>query len=122
MEFFRDFLRNRHLGQVAFGLQRLTGILLAIYLLPHVLLNGTALVAGPEAFDALARSLDTPFVHGVELLVILGVVVHGFNGLRILLVDFLAVTRLQQRLLGVMALLGCLAMLYALWRYSGKLL
>ncbi|MBI1865241.1 MAG: hypothetical protein HYR98_05875, partial [Nitrospirae bacterium] len=93
-----EFRLNRHAGQWAFGLQRLTGLLLVLYLAPHVLLNGTALLYGPEAYNELAGRLSTPFGHGVELLVIAAVLAHLGNGVRIVLMDFFALSRQQKRI------------------------
>lgn len=98
-----EFRLNRHAGQWAFGLQRLTGLLLVLYLVPHILLNGTALLYGPEAYNELAGRLSTPFAHGVELLVIAAVLAHLSNGVRIVLMDLFALSR-QQR--GITAVFG----------------
>lgn len=96
-----EFRMNRHAGQWAFGLQRLTGLLLVVYLVPHVLLNGTALLYGPEAYNELAGRLSTPLAHGVELLVIAAVLLHLVNGVRIVLMDFFALSRQQRRITAV---------------------
>lgn len=96
-----EFRLNRHAGQWAFGLQRLTGLLLVLYLAPHILLNGTALLYGPEAYNELADRLSTPFAHGVELLVIAAVLAHLSNGVRIVLMDLFALSRQQRRITAV---------------------
>ena len=98
-----EFRLNRHAGQLAFGLQRVTGLLLVLYLAPHVLLNGTALLYGPDAYNELAARLSTPFAHGVELVVIAAVLAHLGNGVRIILMDLFALSRQQKRITIVFA-------------------
>ncbi len=96
-----EFRLNRHAGQWAFGLQRVTGLLLVLYLAPHVLLNGTALLYGPDAYNELAGRLSTPLAHGVELAVIAAVLAHLGNGVRIILMDLFALSRQQKKITAV---------------------
>lgn len=96
-----EFRLNRHMGQWAFGLQRVTGLLLVLYLAPHILLNGTAILYGPEAYNDFAGRLSTPFAHGVELAAIAAVLLHLVNGVRIVLMDLFALSRQQKRITAV---------------------
>ena len=120
MKWLRDFLLNRHEGQPSFGLQRLTGILLALYLIPHVFLNGYALLFGPEKYDASTAMAQK--LHWLELLIILGVAFHLFNGIRIIVVDFLAATRSRKVFFWIAGALTTIVMVYSVWIYIPKML
>lgn len=119
MKWLRDFLLNRHEGQPAFGLQRLTGILLAIYLIPHVYLNGFVLMFGPEKYDASTEMAQK--LHWLELLIILGVAFHMFNGIRIIAVDFFAATRSRKALFWIAGALTVVVMMYSISIYMPKM-
>ncbi len=75
-------------GQWAFVLHRLSGVALALYLLLHVL-DISLVMYGPEGpFNAfLAFYHQWPFRVGL-LMVIVAVIYHAFNGLRIIIMDF----------------------------------
>jgi len=64
--------------------------------LPHILLNSTALFFGRDAYDQLVRRVQTPAWHILDVLVILGVSFHLFNGVRVIMTDFLNVSRSQR--------------------------
>lgn len=120
-EWINDFTLNKHWGQVSFGLQRLTGILLAIYLLPHILLNSSALVFGPKAYTKMTGAVQGPAFHFLELAIILGVAFHLFNGVRLIAVDFLRMTRAQRTLFYWVMVLTMVVMAYSLWIYLPKM-
>lgn len=111
---------NRHEGQPSFGLQRLTGILLAVYLIPHIFLNGYAFLFGPEKYDEAAAMAQK--LHWLEILIILGVAFHMFNGARIIVVDFFSATRSRKALFWVAGALTALTMIYSLYIYVPKML
>jgi succinate dehydrogenase / fumarate reductase cytochrome b subunit len=119
VNWLRDFILNRHEGQPSFGLQRLTGILLAIYLIPHVFLNGYALLFGPEKYNE--ATLAAQKLHWLELLIILGVAFHLFNGVRIIIVDFLSATRSRKLLFWIAGGLTAVVMLYSVYIYIPKM-
>jgi succinate dehydrogenase / fumarate reductase, cytochrome b subunit len=75
-------------GQWAFIFHRMSGVALALFLLLHVI-DISLVMFGPEGpFDAfLVFYHNWPFRIGL-ILVIAGVVYHGLNGLRIILMDF----------------------------------
>jgi len=119
VKWLKDFLLNRHEGQPSFGLQRLTGILLAIYLIPHVFLNGYALFFGAEEYDAATMMAQK--LHWLELLIILGVAFHMFNGVRIIAVDLLALTRSRKPLFWAAGALTVVVMIYSIYIYIPKM-
>jgi succinate dehydrogenase / fumarate reductase cytochrome b subunit len=120
VNWLKDFVLNRHEGQPSFGLHRLTGILLAVYLIPHIFLNGYALLYGAEKYDE--ATLMAQKLHWLELLIILGVAFHMFNGVRIIVVDFFAATRSRKALFWVASALTAITMIYSLWIYVPKML
>jgi len=96
--------RRRQAGTWAFILNRITGIGLTVYLFLHLAVLST-LARGPEAYDrfiALAKS--PPFVAG-ELLVVVGGLYHGLNGLRVACTSFGIGVPQQQRLFFILVAL-----------------
>jgi succinate dehydrogenase / fumarate reductase cytochrome b subunit len=89
--------RWRQAGTWAFILNRLSGIGLTVYLFLHLIVLGT-LARGPEGYDSFVRLAKSPlFVLG-ELLVVVGGLYHGLNGLRIALTSFGVGVAHQRRL------------------------
>lgn len=86
-------------GQWAFFLHRITGVALALYLLLHVF-DISLVMYGPDGpFNAfLIFYHQWPFRIGL-VLIIAGVVYHGLNGLRIILMDFTSWGVRYQRLM-----------------------
>jgi succinate dehydrogenase / fumarate reductase cytochrome b subunit len=89
--------RWRDIGTWAFMLNRLTGIGLTIYLFLHLIVLGT-LARGPEAYDSFIALAKSPLLVLGELLVVVGGLYHGLNGLRVALTSF-GVGVTQQKLL-----------------------
>ena len=66
---------------------RITGVLIFVFLLVHVL--DTSLVrVSPEAYDAVIATYKNPVVGLGEAGLVAAVLFHAFNGIRIMLVDF----------------------------------
>ena len=91
----KDSYINRHFGQWSFFINRLTGLVIAIYLPVHIVVNSVALIFGEDAYTRTLAAFDTPLLKICEVLLITAVGFHGFNGIRILLVDFFKMTRSQ---------------------------
>lgn len=115
MGFIKDIDLNRHPGQYAFSLHRVTGVALAIYLLLHITLHSTALLFGPDLYDRVLSTLENPFGRFLELLTILAVVIHMSNGVRLLLIDFFAMARGQKKLVFLAASFTVIFMAYTVW-------
>jgi succinate dehydrogenase / fumarate reductase cytochrome b subunit len=74
-------------GMWSWVLHRITGVAIFFFLLVHVL--DTALVrVSPEAYNVVIESYKTPIVGIAELGLVGGILFHGLNGIRIILVDF----------------------------------
>ena len=88
---------NFNLGMLSFLVMRITGIALTLYIFAHIFTLG-AILLGDEAFNQSLGKFDTPFGHLLEYLLLLCVLVHVINGCRILLTDFLGLSRSHERL------------------------
>ncbi len=78
-------VRRRHLGWVAFLTNRVTGLLLIGYLYLHL---GVLylLTEGPGSWATVLRLFKNHYFLALESLLILFILVHGLNGLRLALV------------------------------------
>ncbi len=77
---------GRGLGMWAFWLHRLTGLALAIYLPIHILVISTV-VGGASTFNDAMKFLKAPLFVLFEMGLLAVVLIHGLNGLRIVLFD-----------------------------------
>lgn len=85
-------------GMWSWVAHRVTGVLIFLFLLVHVL--DTALVrVSPEAYNAVIGTYQTPIMGIGEAGLVLAIVFHAFNGIRIILVDFWAKGPKYQRLM-----------------------
>lgn len=71
---------------VAWVIQRVTGLLLLLYLLLHVH-TVSKLSEGPAAFDEAITTFHSPLFKLLEIGLLGTVVLHALNGIRITLVD-----------------------------------
>ncbi|MBM2838062.1 MAG: sdhC [Deltaproteobacteria bacterium] len=115
MGFIKELYLNRHPGQYAFSMHRVTGVVLTIYLLLHITLHSTALLFGPDIYDKVLLTLENPFGRLLELLTMLAVVIHMSNGLRLLLIDFFDMARGHRRLAFLAVSFTVIFMGYAVW-------
>jgi succinate dehydrogenase / fumarate reductase cytochrome b subunit len=74
-------------GMWSWVLHRITGTAIYFFLLVHIL--DTALVrVSPEAYNAVISMYKTPVMGIGELFLVIAIVFHAFNGIRIILIDF----------------------------------
>jgi succinate dehydrogenase / fumarate reductase cytochrome b subunit len=77
-----------HLGFVAWLLHRLTGIVLAGYLILHLYVLSN-LAKGPESFDAVMTAFSGNVLFRLLEICLMAVMVyHTINGLRVVLLDY----------------------------------
>ncbi len=75
-------------GMWAWLLHRITGLTLVAYLLIHVFLMSIAILTGQASFDSLLETLMSSKLFLIFDLGLLAVVlIHGINGLRLILFD-----------------------------------
>ncbi|MFQ6048927.1 MAG: succinate dehydrogenase, cytochrome b556 subunit [Phycisphaerae bacterium] len=107
-----------HVGTWAWVLHRISGVALVLYLPVHIWV--THYVAhGPEQFNQIMETIETPFFKTLELALLAAVLYHAFNGLRVILVELGWIGSLTaQRVAFWIAGLACLPILaYAGWRF-----
>jgi succinate dehydrogenase / fumarate reductase cytochrome b subunit len=104
-------LYKGHPGQYSWILHRVTGVAVILFLFMHVV--DTALVGwGPEAYDRVTKAYANPVIHLLELGLVLAVLYHSINGLRVTLVDFFP--RLVTRIRGLSILTSVVFLLIAI--------
>ena len=110
--------RGRHLGTWAFVLNRLTGLGLVAYLYLHLIVLST-LLRGPEAWDGLVAVFRHPVFLAFDVLLVLGLAVHGLNGLRVALVGSgLLVDRHRALLVAAGVLVGLVGLVAAVRTFA----
>ena len=91
-------------------MQRISGVLLLLYLFLHVL-TVRELAGGPSAFNSALSTYRHPVFKLLEIALLGTVIVHALNGVRITLLD-LGLARGERRLFWVLAVgLGALIFL-----------
>jgi len=95
---------RRDIGSWAFALNRLTALGLTLYLFLHLFILGK-LAQGPGAYDQFLELTENPFIKLGEWAVVAAAILHGLNGIRIILTSFgVGVTRQKQLFYGFMAI------------------
>ena len=99
---------KRDAGMWAFSLNRITGIGLTIYLYLHLFVL-RKIAQGPEEFNQFIQLAQSPWYVAGELLVIIAVLLHGLNGIRIALTSFGIAVPYQKQIYYVVILLTIFA-------------
>jgi succinate dehydrogenase / fumarate reductase cytochrome b subunit len=98
-------------GRWAFVLNRVTAIGLTIYLFLHLYIL-RLLAQGDGGYDQFLVLAETPIIKIGELLVVAAAILHGLNGIRIILTTFgIGVTR-QVQLFYVFTAIGLFTFLF----------
>jgi succinate dehydrogenase / fumarate reductase cytochrome b subunit len=101
----------RETGTLAFVLHRVTGLLLTVYLFIHIGAMSLARLQG-QGFEELMATFRQPAFLIVDWFIVLGVLIHGLNGIRLVLFDLGIGLRHQQALFwGFMAVVGVVALI-----------
>jgi succinate dehydrogenase / fumarate reductase cytochrome b subunit len=110
--------RGRKSGTIAFILNRITGLGLTFYLFMHLIVLGK-LARGPESYDSFIALVKNPIFLTGEFLVVAAGLIHGLNGIRIVLTSLGVSIPHQQRLFyGVMILALAAGVIFA-WKMFG---
>jgi succinate dehydrogenase / fumarate reductase cytochrome b subunit len=100
-------------GQWSWLLHRVTGLAVLLFLLIHIV-DITLIGFGPKVYNDALEVFGNPVVRVISLALIGAVLYHAFNGVRIILIDFVPGAYKFQRGLfyGVLAvtIIGSLAM------------
>jgi succinate dehydrogenase / fumarate reductase cytochrome b subunit len=75
----------RYAGNVAFWIQRLTGVALVVYLIIHV--HTIRDLQNPEKFDEALKTFRKPLFKLGEIGLLATVILHALNGIRLTMVD-----------------------------------
>lgn len=78
-------------GFVGFVLRRFTGVVLVLYLFLHIWVIGAA-NQGVEAFNRRLAAFTSPLTTIMEIALLAAVVYHGFDGIRLLIINWFKVT------------------------------
>lgn len=101
-------VRRRGADAWAFALNRLTGIVLVLYLFVHLAVL-SLLARGPDAWDDFLSLVRSPLALGLEALLVAVLLFHGLNGLRVILVNLGIGTRARKTLFGVLMVVAAIA-------------
>lgn len=106
-----DMLRTTFtFNYLAFLLMRITGLALVLYLILHIWSIGHVR-QGASSFDATMAAYNKLPFWFFEYLLLLAVLYHMFNGLRLTLADFFSLTKRQAQMLWLAGL--CIAIIGA---------
>ena len=75
----------RYAGNVAFWIQRVTGVALVAYLILHV--HTIRDLKNPATFDKALATFSTPLFKLGEIALLATVILHALNGIRLTMVD-----------------------------------
>ncbi len=98
-------VRGHKTGSWAFALNRLTGIGLALYLFIHLGVL-SMLLQGESAWDDFVKLAKSPPFLLLDVILIVGLVFHGLNGLRVALVGTGIAAGKQRGLFWVLMAIG----------------
>ena len=73
--------RGKSWSGIGFILNRLAGLGLTLYLFMHFMMLGK-LISGEEAYNEFIHFAHNPIIVAGEFIVVLGVLLHGMNGLK----------------------------------------
>jgi succinate dehydrogenase / fumarate reductase cytochrome b subunit len=108
---------RRAIGSWAFALNRITAIGLTLYLFMHLIVLGR-LAQGPGAYDEFLLLTENPFIKLGEWAVVAGAVLHGLNGIRVVLTSFgVGVTRQKQLFYALMAVAAVVILIFTARMY-----
>lgn len=105
---------SRETGTFAHLLHRVTGLLLVVYLFLHMGVISFTFLDG-KTFDDLMATFSSPLFLILDLVLFAGAMIHGLNGMRIMLFDAGLFTRKQKVLFWVMMAIAAITVLTAAW-------
>jgi len=111
LNYVKEAKLNWHAGMVSFLAQRISGVALVLYLVLHIFSLSSS-QGGAEKFDQVMMGYAEGFLfHFVEWLLLIAVLFHMFNGLRIIAADWFGITHLQRGMFWVAGVLtGAIAL------------
>ena len=111
----QDTHRNRRWpGMWAWALQRLTGLVLVMYLYPHIK-TISSIRGGPAEFDRTLAGFEQPIFYWLTIPLWATILIHGLNGIRIIAVDLGEGSRAHRLWLWVMMAAGAVLLVLGSW-------
>lgn len=105
---YSPFLRYKwNLGMISWILGRLSGLVLAGYLIAHILTT-CYLSKGPQSFNDVMKLLHNPYVKLLEVCLLGTVVYHAVNGFKVILLNLGAPSKYHKVLFWITTLFGML--------------
>ena len=93
----KELFLNFNTGMISFLIHRVTGVALAAYLVLHII-TISPYREGAAAFDASVGKYDNLFGHFMEYFLLLAVLFHLLNGIRLTISDFFNLSRFQEKM------------------------
>jgi succinate dehydrogenase / fumarate reductase cytochrome b subunit len=108
---------RRDIGYWAFALNRNTALGLTFYLFLHLIVLGK-LAQGPGAYDEFLVLTENPLIKLGEWAVVAAAILHGLNGIRVILTSFgVGVTRQKQFFYGLMVIAAIIILIFTARMY-----
>ncbi len=80
-------LKGKRAGFWAYAVMRLSAIGLVLYLFLHLIVL-SQLAVGPAQWDSFVALVKSPLFLLLDVVLIIGILVHGLNGIRLSLIGF----------------------------------
>ena len=103
------------IGMWAYVLHRITGVVILLSLVTHVIVISTARGEGGRLFDTLMKFFENPVILALELLLMAVILFHMINGIRILLFDLGIGIRAQKPLLWASVAAAAIVLAVGTW-------
>jgi succinate dehydrogenase / fumarate reductase, cytochrome b subunit len=107
-------VRANRVGSWAFALNRLTGLGLTLYLFIHLAVL-SLLLQGEEGWNQFLETVKSPFFLTLDVILILGILFHGLNGIRVGLVGMGIGARNHRTLFWVLMAVGLVLLVVSAW-------
>lgn len=91
-------------GFISFLFRRVSGVALVLYLFTHIWVIGAA-NGGAASFDARMAVMQSLIFRLMEIALLIAVIYHGFDGIRLLIVHWFNVTEYRKSLFYAMFVL-----------------
>jgi succinate dehydrogenase / fumarate reductase cytochrome b subunit len=109
---------GRDIGGWAFILNRITALGLTFYLFLHLIALGL-LANGPAGYNGFVTLMHNPFIIIGELLVVAAGILHGLNGIRIILTTFgIGITQQKALFYSLMTLAAIAILIFGVRMFS----
>ena len=104
-------------GFAAWLIHRISGLLLVLYIFLHLYVLSR--LSDPQKFASIIKAMDNPLVKAGEAMLLLLVIVHSLNGVRLTLLDAGIATKHQRSLFRIAVVAGGLIFLFGLSSITG---